>query len=73
MNVEITFDKDTARAIAESEHQKAITAIEQQIEEMFRARVKTPDDVRKVSDLMYTYTILTGEIYNKIFEENTIV
>lgn len=73
MNAECSFNmKETKIDIAE-EKKKIAEKIKTSLDEIFKQKISTPEEVFQVYSLLTDYKYYSGENYEITFEENTIV
>ena len=73
MNATITFDKLAAQIAANDKLRKTIADLKMRLDAKFKSKIKTPEDVYIIHDLLEQYKTLVGKEYKITFEENTIV
>ena len=73
MSAKIIFDSDAAMRRIELDKATKIIEIRTKLDDIFHNKIKTPEQVYFVHDLLKQYLMLSGEEYKITFKENTIV
>ena len=73
MNVQITFNKTEVTKKVETVNQREADKIKNELNNLFKTKISSPEQVRYIYTLMQKYERFSGKQYTKTFEENTIV
>ena len=73
MNASVTFNLEQARAEIDKANAEKALQLKSELDEIFKSKISTPEEVYSTYKKLYDYTRCTGEEYKITFEENTIV
>ena len=73
MNYTVNFDYKQASDKTERDRIEEGEFLKAELDEIFRNKISTPDDIYIIYDKLERYKLCTGNDYKITFEENTIV